>query len=1033
MRICLSRLAISFDRNRHNVFSIGILARGRSSNLPKYPLPLPCTNIAISYSTPSRAIHGQNVVEKEPAQENETAIVHTSSVFPTIPTRYSHTKAQTKIPTKVTGPKRADAEEWVKLTYPFLPPNFEHGAQERANSEAMPLRRDRKLLATILRNARAQNVDVLAYLGLKKNLWHSMMYLVRILLEDTYHNDEAEVSSQFLSNIDWPNRAASPSLRNLVSRAVDLNVPQFESSDEHENIASGSWKDGGKEAAIVQESDAALREVWQSLGSIVIEASDKNAEDMRSVMGWVYEVIARLHHDGMIPRRTYQFDKPDFTSSVCRSPIIGMLSTRILGALAITAFTKESREIPGEAYRLKGGDPFPNVWLEFILWCCIDKGFVEAGSWILQQLRASETWAKWKLVDWTSYKPNRRTKYGWISGGGEHEELQTFLDQTEDRSLSTQVVTATIDGLISNFRPNNEHQADSKLAFLPERLSKLLSMLRRQNQASDEATSLNRTLVRVLEAAGFSVQQIPSSAWQILHHIEWFRSTLEEESQDLTQLSTPLKLKLVISSTNPAPKILHQLLEHFARLGDHRRAVLTFDDTQLALDRSRMRNLDLFGQRLDSLEESNVSYLGAAAEGYFSPTETIPLRVLGCLLDIVTEDNALDFGNWLLYSADADGPVISPHHYGSPCLAPALVRFAQATGDRQLLSRVLNASEPKTSLALLHAVLNARLNLRQFDVAEQLLQYLRDNLKGSYGLIGGYRISNLATLAATILRYDTNENKEGYAAAVRLFERMLRGVYENKFNYSPHIETFKEHLLSSYLRVLESFPNPLQAMATRHRAILKPNTAVLLPAYVFNLLLAAVTEKNGAVEAKKLWDLHCQGPVDQMIEASQVSLEVEAQIEDEQSEDPSAERWRLSYRQSAWNSSLERFEEAIPLVEAESNLGKTPTVAPDIWTLRIIVRAALKEISSSYSSRSSSSLVTERGGVTPITNTDWHGRTVALQNILDWSVVVFKQFGLREYDINVEFGDSRPGSDYMNQSRVSKIYKRWTAPSSKMQ
>ena len=1014
MRICLPRPRILTFRHTRDARTECTYIASRTARFhqsPKFRSPSTKLNVT-EYSTLHPVAKEVEVLGTNFASETTDTTSDESVKNNRSGPNDSTARSPLKLKTNISGPKRTSPEAWMKLTYPFLPAELRSKLPENQITDSVPDCKDRKILSRLLRNARAQKIDLLAYLGLERGYWQESMYLVETLLVNIFPTAQDEDSPQLLSNIQWPEEEASASLRDLCYDSFEVELKSENNRAEPEN-AMGWWKDGPSDKALLnREFRLAMREIWQSLGSLVIAASDMPLERMRSAMGWVYQIIAQLHHGGMIPDSIYQYEIPRFTSSTVRSPVIHMLSTRILTALSDTAFTKESREIPGMAYRLKGGDPFPNVWLEFVLWCSIDNGYVEESIWILEQLKGNASFSKWRLVDWTEYEQESNNDAGWVFGKSRDQSLQRFLEQTEERTLSSQVVTAVLDGLISNIQNHQleRHDMDAKLSAFPGRLYSLLSMLKSQSNTSMDSTSFDRLFMRILDSSGFSVQQIAPSAWESLHQIESFRPAPKRDPDNLSEMSSPLSLDLVIRAMNPVPSVLHQLIENFSRLGDSRRALAAFDDIQLRIDESRKRNITLFGKRLDSLEQLNASYHGAAAEGYFVPTGEIPDRVLAFFLNTLTEGNHLDFGNWLLYSADMDGPVIHPGRYSSPQLGPALIRFARATGDRKLLSRVLDAAPSKPSVAFLHEALNSRLALHDFDLAERILGHLRRDLVGSYGEKGGYRVSNLSTLAAALIRLkhvdDRDEKAAGcYEAGLSLFERMLRGDYRNQFNYGTEFEAFKDHLVSNVLRILQSFPNPLQGIIPRYSASYKTSRRIRLPAHVFHPLLSAVTDIHGSVEAKRLWKLHCQNPSTGISGSSEIHLETEAMVENITSDGLHAEHWRLAYDQPARQTLLDRTTGSIPFTSVSQESVSTPTVSPDLWTLRIIVRGALNELTASTKTKAVKD------------------NTAAVQDVLDWSVVIFKEFGLRLYDVYFEYGNARSTNKMMYSDRISKLYK----------
>lgn len=923
-----------------------------------------------------------------------------------------------KPPTKPPEPRKKSLEGWVELMEPFLPSELRSlgfkGALYHIDEDSSS---NKQVLATILHDARLQehgDLDVLAHMGLTQHRWKAVMWLVDILLDETQLTSTPEKEVSLLSNIAWPNQSQRGSLRELCEGPLDVSYLIGQETRSLTSLTS--------DLSTIKESNGKvennlagniMREVWQSMGTIAIEAASLAPDDMRSVMGWIYQMIGQLHHRGLIPDAVYQFQLKDNTSTVTRSPVIYLLSTRILSALSDTVFTKESREIPGMAYRLKGGDPYPNIWLEFILWCCIDSGFIEESSWILTQLQSHKSRHEWRVIDWQNFEQKSLNKTGWIFRTGKAKLRQEFLEQTESRTISRQVIFATIDGLINCFQRFDDLGEALRQPLLQKRIFQLLSCLGEQEDTAPTPMTLNRLLVRMRETPGFILQLFPGSVWHVVHDIQENRLVEQQQPEPmlLETFASPLQFETIMQNTDPIFTTLHQTLEQFSRQGDVRRALSTFDTIQFFIDQSRRRTIDLFAQRLRSSQDRHATSDDAADEGYFLPHGQPSPRVLGRFLEVLTYAGRFDIGRWLLYSADPDGPIINPALYGIPQLSPALIRFAQATNDTQLLSRVLQASRSQISTAFLYSLLSARFWFHQFDLAEHLLRQFKDTEEGAKGEVAGHRIASVASLAASIIRLGNvakgkEEANVKLQTATSVFQKIFHGEFSNAFNYGRDFQNYRQNRNAALLRILQSFPNPLQDFAVHLMPSYEFRGEALLPPQAFNILLSVVVESRGAIAGKCIYDEFCKEPEEPASDQPHGNTILEVDYDSTGSEDPSAEAWWASYTQPLWNEPIRRghrviSEDTIPFKEPFSQIKKNSiAVRPDVWTVRMIVNAALKEIR----------------------HTDLVGsNNQELQPILEWSVGVFRKFGLKISDIIHELGPESARRDFLPRKKIAAI------------
>jgi hypothetical protein len=113
-------------------------------------------------------------------------------------------------------------------------------------------------------------------------------------------------------------------------------------------------------------------------------------------MSCVFRTLARLHHAGMISDRVYQYPKPDASQIVFRPPALHFLSSSIMSVLSDAAWHEHETAVAAAAADAGEPSPFipytpgirelgPEIWLELILWCCVEHGFAErAHYWYIK-------------------------------------------------------------------------------------------------------------------------------------------------------------------------------------------------------------------------------------------------------------------------------------------------------------------------------------------------------------------------------------------------------------------------------------------------------------------------------------------------------------------------------------------------------------------------------------------------------------------------------------------------------------------------
>lgn len=318
---------------------------------------------------------------------------------------------------RLAGPKRiVNSALWIEALEPLLQPHLRASSYTGNGST---LNADEKCIeiTRILAEAREEDngLDVLSELGVKHGRWSAVMSIVESLIAGAAARITNESSAQLPSNLDWP----MSTLDDADIAPIELDAISYSHT-----TCSARWDefqfDPRNTDSMATEKYTAIEQIWMSLGFIILESANLPSAPFTQAMKYVYQIIARLHSSGFVPEHVYTYVHTLNDSTVRRPPIMHLLSSRILTTLsdavwrahqdkviaqaasAGASYRDLGRDPPGGRFRLKVRELGPEVWLEFVLWCCVDGGFAKAGSSIVERMRSRNTDSPWFANQWTS-------------------------------------------------------------------------------------------------------------------------------------------------------------------------------------------------------------------------------------------------------------------------------------------------------------------------------------------------------------------------------------------------------------------------------------------------------------------------------------------------------------------------------------------------------------------------------------------------------------------------------------------------------
>ena len=302
--------------------------------------------------------------------------------------------------------------------------------------------------------------------------------------------------------------------------------------------------------------------------------------------------------------------------------------------------------------------------------------------------------------------------------------------------------------------------------------------------------------------------------------------------------------------------ILHKTLDNYIHLGNVEGALMTFrrlqkftDDNRTSLIHSTTTGvIDSVMSELDVTEANERIDLAAA-------DMAIPEDTMAAFLDMIINAKLLELGRWLIYSKDVDGPVITFASIRSSIIQPALLRFAMATADSDLLIRILKqmgAQSETHSAESLRSILHCQIVLRKWAKVIEMLEHFK-NERSIY-----LDTFDLMVFASQVVRQEDATHRTAASATdlsrlLDIFEDVLHGIYKPAPDPSKPQDYSYSRKVNQVIRILASIPGGLAEVAkplVQHSGQAHATTDI--PVESFNVLLDSIVEARGPMAGKKL-------------------------------------------------------------------------------------------------------------------------------------------------------------------------------------
>ncbi|EXJ67459.1 uncharacterized protein A1O5_09472 [Cladophialophora psammophila CBS 110553] len=767
-------------------------------------------------------------------------------------------------------------EDWVAELDTFLPRSLSR-SDELGSRTVIPVEVVAKDVLRILTDTRDQrNVDILGFMTLNQRRYKAVIHLVEILLKAVALAVNEPFEDELPSNINWPD--GSFAKRNGAPIELDRTL--------HVSRRPVATSLNSFDCTLPEKNHEITMEfVWSLLADLVLASTNRLSDEGKQIMNTVHQILALIHNLGLVPANIYTYCLPQGTTTIQHSPILHLLNSRILSTLSDAVWhayqddvfarsgkTESSpwnifREPPPSRLRPRKPELGPEVWLEFILWCCVEAGFAATGARIVQSLQ-KDVQGRWQAIHWPddrvpSIDWDQRTRKGRLESDAEACHRQQLSEVNPQKFISAEVILAIADSLINKANLGVSDD-DLPIMNIQNEIMELISFAGLHGLAP---AYFDYLAVRLLETGNLYNLGKADSLRNWASIISQLRSMhgVEEEHRQ----SPELDFDSILGNSELHAGILHQALQACIEANLVKKAVDTFTEIQKIVDGNKLEAIGEFlSLSLNPEDNFSASRHGKGRGEFLNSYGQLPIYRLHPFLDLVSNAKLFGLGDWLLFSEDVDGPVLPSSTWGKPSVTAAVVRYASAKNDPLLAKHIYNMirrSDRKPTVNVLRALVVYHINARDWTKATLLLLDLR-RAEG-----GGYSPQIVASLAAKILSLEVDvavmprEDAEfDLSQAMLLFSNILDGVYDSppaSFRVDQK-KTFRQQV-GYLLRVLENvLDSKLADIATRFKQRFPVSNKPNLAKDTFNVLFAAIVENKGVLEGRSIWYLFCKDPRD---------------------------------------------------------------------------------------------------------------------------------------------------------------------------
>lgn len=881
--------------------------------------------------------------------------------------------------------ERHHADAWIALLDTVLPTRLRSAPLEQDLVRSDGVERSPDVLtpkdvALILHRAqKSYGIDILTHMGVEKGQWKAVVWLVTRIVDNLWkvNSDQAVAKIQSAPSALWKGQTSlDEATRN--DRGIHLdsssNLPPIPTPSLGELTMDLSPLYEPLQANLIHN---VLGVVWRSLGNMIIaDAAARKDKPTNTITPEILEIIAGLHHSGMMPSSIYSYQPSDESNGLRQPPTLHLLSSHILTSLTDAAWraheslvVEEAKvkggeylsmrpEIPGSMYKVHVAGLGHEVWLEIVLWACLRGQWIEEGSSILRNVTQDYSWSalSWRELAAPLIQPGQEESINWddlnyrLNAGNIYGDpaLTNAAKNKVKRTISTEVITAFVEALVDSIQTSVGARGTSATNVL-QYISPLKSFLDK-SELSLGSTSWDAIVLRFFESQGVDVQKEPGLAERIV------RLLSSQFGKELSATNAPARNEqwqplpaYALDGTAVSLGLMHRVLRSFIEQSNLAGALRTFEELQAMADRNKQKSINDFFNRQaleakelpaarDSDSEINFEsrYGGIEYPGFYPQ---LPSSILAPFLDLITETRSFAFGKWLLHSEDIDGPIIPESMYVDPLMGPALVRFASEMEDTTFLVKLLKKQDnvqqkrgngSKVPPSSLLALLQGQVHLRKWDVVDQILTTIKES--PGFSLEG----QSFAILARAIIREAGSDHD--------LFQHLTRSSdFQRVFDIFLQVANDASNLNKDFYHRVRTTTMVMACISPRWEAFLssfkhaRRNTKYTMTANSFNTVLDGVASTYGSKAAKRFLGRFWKAAIDDRI--VDLNSEIETGVVRMRTERPSSRA-----KPGQYDISIRLGE----LATGEYMVSKQSSVLHGLFsanatTVRVVLRKALQE------------------------------------------------------------------------------------------
>ena len=773
-------------------------------------------------------------------------------------------------------------QKWLDLLEPALPLDL------RADpTSSVETSQDIGQIAEILLAAQGKdeehsraNFDLLYALGVTQGRWPAAIWIIKRLVE-AYGADALKTSPLLQRTSHWHSNHSLDTLtgsKDAIRNAVYSGEMVMAASTGEATLDQLTDYDPNQTPSFAHR---ALGQVWRSLGKMTIACA---GGDMKPE---ILELIAYLHHMGIMPASIYNQKPTSDVTSIQQPPTLNMLSSRILISLSDAVWRAREKSLAEETSKPSGYFAFlrpnapvtrhvmvgglrPEAWLELLLWSCLHGGWIQQGAGILRAL-FNESQPEWKLFSWRSFIPHSDTTvHEWDqlsyafnntrTRGGDHEGESSQISVS--RTVSVEVVNAYADALVNSIGRGVGERGISR-ALVVNLLHIVMRLLAR-SQLSLVSGSRDAFVLRVADTCEDLTTMNESTVVELVGLGPPMGVDLDSAQQGIP--------KYIHDGSAAITGLCHRAIQSRVQKGDVRGALRFVKILQTRADKNKVASIvDL----LKSQKSMSAHKYGGTGGFYYDNFHGIsypdfyirlPPTIAGPLLSLSIDAGALKFAEWLIYSNEPDGPTIQEQYYADPALAPALIRYAGEQNDTQLLKKLVEAQSPAQSdtpgasvkpngLSFAHTYLSAFLRSQvereNWKAALQIVKYMQRHREARF------KPTDIAEVARAVLITQRPHQRKTLginsdpAKAMVLFQTVLKLVSDDSKRWleAPLVDSI--HQVSLFFIVL-ACADPYWGQYCGSLLTRRKYFSFDLPTDVFNRLLEGIASAHGSAIARRV-------------------------------------------------------------------------------------------------------------------------------------------------------------------------------------